>query len=140
MKNTPYRTNPNVLLIKTYYLLYVSSIRKFALVGWANLHQYKLSVGNVGAVTFQNAAFHNAYNTLQSKPSKARDNITIMLPTYTRRRLLKAATLAGMGVVLVPVSALLPAASAQSQPPASPSRHTPDSIMVNGWLLRASDR
>ncbi|MBE0462491.1 MAG: twin-arginine translocation signal domain-containing protein [Halomonadaceae bacterium] len=63
-----------------------------------------------------------------------------MLPTYTRRRLLKAATLAGMSVVLVPVSALLPAASAQSQPPAPTSRHTPDSIMVNGWLLRASDR
>ncbi|MBP5978851.1 MAG: hypothetical protein KA748_01440 [Halomonas sp.] len=63
-----------------------------------------------------------------------------MLPTYTRRRLLKAATLVGMGVVLMPFSALLPAASAQSRPAAPTSRHTQDSIMVNGWLLRASDR
>ncbi|MGP8289599.1 hypothetical protein ACT3OH_04955 [Vreelandella zhanjiangensis] len=63
-----------------------------------------------------------------------------MLPTYTRRRLLKVATLAGMGAVLVPVSALLPAANAQNRPPALTSRHTQDSIMVNGWLLRASDR
>lgn len=105
------------------------------------MHQYKLSAGNVGAFASHNAAFHNTYNTLQSKPfAKAKDNITTMMPTYTRRRLLKAAALAGMGAVLVPVSALLPAANAQSRPPPSPSRHTTDRIMVNGWLLCASDR
>ncbi|MCH4810970.1 hypothetical protein [Vreelandella neptunia] len=53
----------------------------------------------------------------------------------TRRGLLRVATLAGIGAVLLPGTTLLPIASAS----AKPSTLAPP-VMVKGWLLKASDR
>ncbi|HSP31585.1 MAG TPA: hypothetical protein VLO13_06210 [Halomonas sp.] len=59
-----------------------------------------------------------------------------MTTDHTRRGLLKVATLAGVGVLLLPGTTLLTAAQAKA--PKTPPLHT--NIMVNGWLLNASDR
>lgn len=55
---------------------------------------------------------------------------------HTRRGLLRVVTLAGIGTVVLPVTTLLPitqASTAKTSPPTAP-------VMVNGWLLKASDR
>lgn len=54
---------------------------------------------------------------------------------YTRRGLLRAATLTGIGAALLPGTTLLPAANAAAKTSARP---TP--MMVKGWLLNDSDR
>ncbi|RUR38031.1 twin-arginine translocation signal domain-containing protein [Vreelandella populi] len=61
-----------------------------------------------------------------------------MTSTYTRRRLLKTATFAGIGMALVPFTTLLPNAHATRQPLAAQAKKP--TVMVGGWLLRASDR
>ncbi|MFB9866491.1 twin-arginine translocation signal domain-containing protein [Vreelandella sulfidaeris] len=67
--------------------------------------------------------------------------MTDMTMNHTRRRLLKAATLAGVSAALLPMppallrGTLLPTAWAGSPPLSPPS--TP--LVLKGWLLNASD-
>lgn len=65
-----------------------------------------------------------------------KENDTTMTTDHTRRGLLKVATLAGIGALLLPGTALLPAAKANAAKTSKP----PAAVMVNGWLLNASDR
>ena len=58
-----------------------------------------------------------------------------MTMDYTRRGLLRAATLASIGAALLPGTALLPAANAAAKTSARPKP-----VMVKGWLLNESDR
>lgn len=59
-----------------------------------------------------------------------------MTTDYTRRGLLKVATLAGISALLLPGTALLPIAQAKDIKVTTPTR----TVIVNGWLLNASDR
>lgn len=63
-----------------------------------------------------------------------------MTSTYTRRRLLKTATVAGMGMAIVPLTALLPNAHATSRRAFSNQTEKSVSVLMDGWLLRPSDR
>ncbi|RUR33723.1 hypothetical protein [Vreelandella nanhaiensis] len=63
-----------------------------------------------------------------------------MTSTYTRRRLLKTASFVGMGMALVPLTTLLPAANATNHQVSSTQTEKPANVMVDGWLLRVSDR
>lgn len=65
-----------------------------------------------------------------------KENNTTMTTDHTRRGLLKVATLAGIGALLLPGTALLPVAQANTAKTSKP----PAAVMVNGWLLNASDR
>lgn len=65
-----------------------------------------------------------------------KDNDTDMTMDHTRRGLLRLVTLAGIGAALLPGTTLLPVARAAA-PKLSPP---PTPVMVNGWLLNASDR
>ncbi|CDG54028.1 conserved exported hypothetical protein [Halomonas sp. A3H3] len=58
-----------------------------------------------------------------------------MTMDYSRRGLLKAATLAGIGALILPGTMLLPAARAAAPKLGPP----PAAVTVNGWLLRSSD-
>ncbi|MDN7133076.1 twin-arginine translocation signal domain-containing protein [Halomonas sp. MC140] len=58
-----------------------------------------------------------------------------MTMDYTRRGLLRAATLAGIGAALLPGTTLLPTANAAAKAPAHPKP-----VIVKGWLLNDSDR
>ncbi|PRY66661.1 hypothetical protein B0H98_101656 [Vreelandella songnenensis] len=69
----------------------------------------------------------------------SKDNATIMTPTYTRRRLLKTATFTGMGIALLPLCTLISAAGASSRSAKGQAEKSPR-VMVDGWLLNASDR
>ncbi|MGO2243202.1 MAG: hypothetical protein ACTH5D_15735 [Halomonas sp.] len=68
-------------------------------------------------------------------PATVKENDTHMTMDYTRRGLLRAATLAGIGAALLPGTTLLPAANAAAKTSAPPT-----SVMVKGWLLNESDR
>ncbi|MDQ7732119.1 hypothetical protein QT231_05380 [Halomonas sp. SpR1] len=59
-----------------------------------------------------------------------------MTMDHSRRGLLRAATLAGLGALTLPGTVLLPSARAATPKPAPP----PSAVTVNGWLLRSSDR
>jgi len=66
-----------------------------------------------------------------------------MTTDHTRRGLLKVATLAGVSALLLPGTALLPAAKAQATAATEAmkaSKASTSGVMVNGWLLKASDR
>ncbi|GAA0705296.1 twin-arginine translocation signal domain-containing protein [Vreelandella titanicae] len=58
-----------------------------------------------------------------------------MTMDYSRRGLLRAATLAGIGALILPGTTLLPVARAAA-PKLDPP---PAAVTVNGWLLRSSD-
>ncbi|TVP47378.1 MAG: hypothetical protein EA345_10750 [Halomonas sp.] len=59
-----------------------------------------------------------------------------MATDHSRRGLLKVATLTGIGVLLLPGTALRPVSQAAADKATSSSAP----LMVNGWLLKASDR
>ncbi|OJA05351.1 hypothetical protein [Halomonas sp. QHL1] len=59
-----------------------------------------------------------------------------MTMDHSRRGLLRAATLAGLGALILPGTTLLPAARAAAPKLGPP----PTAATVNGWLLRNSDR
>ncbi len=54
----------------------------------------------------------------------------------TRRGLLRAATLAGIGAMVLPGTALLPVVQASATQRSTASAP----VMVKGWLLKAGDR
>tara|TARA_R110002020_G_scaffold226333_8_gene436768 strand:- start:205 stop:378 length:174 start_codon:yes stop_codon:yes gene_type:complete len=55
---------------------------------------------------------------------------------HSRRGLLRAVTLAGLGALILHGTTLLPVARAAAPKLGPP----PDAVTVNGWLLRSSDR
>ncbi|CEP34967.1 MULTISPECIES: hypothetical protein [Halomonadaceae] len=59
-----------------------------------------------------------------------------MTMDHSRRGLLRAATLASLGALILPGTALLPSAQAAAPKLAPPNV----AVTVNGWLLRSSDR
>ncbi|MEH6640783.1 MULTISPECIES: hypothetical protein [Halomonadaceae] len=59
-----------------------------------------------------------------------------MAMDHSRRSLLRVATLAGLGALILPGTALLPAARATATKLGPP----PVAVTVNGWLLNSSDR
>ncbi|NVF15748.1 hypothetical protein [Vreelandella maris] len=59
-----------------------------------------------------------------------------MAMDHTRRGLLRVVTLAGIGAVVLPGKTLLPIAQASTAKPSPPTA----SVVVNGWLLKSSDR
>lgn len=69
-----------------------------------------------------------------------------MTTDHTRRGLLKVVTLAGASALLLPGAAFLPAALAQApanaETEAEATKASPlsSNVMVDGWLLSASDR
>lgn len=78
----------------------------------------------------------NTFDKHRCLVTTVKENDTHMAMDHTRRGLLRVATVAGIGAILLPGIPLLPiaqASTAKPSPPAAP-------VMVNGWLLKVSDR
>lgn len=79
----------------------------------------------------------------RSRFAAVKESNIAMTTDHTRRGLLKVATLAGVSALLLPGTALLPAAKAQATAATEAmkaSKASTSGVMVNGWLLKASDR